>query len=504
MAALAKAVASSVKTPGLYLTIDLLGGASNPSSGALRILIMSPKNSSGGDGTANTEIRQVFGADDVADMLGAGNPGHLCAKRLFEHNGLAQVDVIAPTESAGAAATSTTTFTGPTTSNGTVRIRIHGRVIDVPWLSGESATTFVARAVLAINALSSDIFVTASQSTGDLILTAKSKGPWGNDVLIDATIIEGAAGGAVSVNPAALTGGTTEPDFTTALSNVDTLEYRRIILCLSNADATLATTSSNADRLKTHINSLNTGNQAKLQIGLVGHTGTTTNAKGGAVHRNEAAFQYVLGRSYEDLPAELAGAEAGDATRFIALRANYNRIGNKLNLYGPRDVKASKLTAAEVEDLLSNGVTPLDQEPATNEVFVVRPITTHSLNGANPDYRAFDMSDIDGVYTVAADLRSAVPAEFANCSISEDLEPNADPLPPGVVELKDVRAFYLARLEFWADEGVVNRANLRAKIAAGDFIFEIDSSDPTQVNNVLPFSIVKPLAKQGVVIRKVA
>lgn len=503
MAALAKAVASSVKTPGLYLTIDLLGGASNPSSGPDRILIMSPKNTSGGDGTANTEVRQVFGADDVADMLGAGNPGHLAAKKLFEHNGLALVDVIAPAESGGAAATSTTTFTGPATSNGTVRFRIHGRVIDVPWLNGESATTFAARAVLSINALSDDLFVTASSNTGDVILTAKSKGPWGNDVLINASILEG-AGTAVSVNPAALTGGTTEPDFTTALSNVDTLEYRRIILCLSNADATLATSSSNADRLKVHINSLNTGNQAKLQVGLVGHTGTTTDAKGGAVNRNEVAFQYVFGRSYEDLPSELAGAEAGDATRFIALRANYNRIGNKLNLKGPKDPVSSKLTASEVEDLLNNGVTPLDQEMGTNEVFVVRPITTHSLSGSNPDYRCFDMSDVDGVYTVARDLRAAVPQEFANVSISEDLEPNADPLPPGVVELKDVRAFYLARLEFWADEGVVNRARLRSEIEAGNFIFQIDSSDPTQVNNVLPFSIVKPLAKLGTVIRKVA
>jgi phage tail sheath gpL-like len=216
------------------------------------------------------------------------------------------------------------------------------------------------------------------------------------------------------------------------------------------------------------------------------------------------AFQYVNGRSYEDLPAEIAGAEVGDATRFIALRPNYNRIGNKLNLYGPRDVSISKLTAAELEDLLSNGVTALDIEPGTNEIFVSRPITTHSLSGVNPDYRCLDMSDVDGVYTVAADLRTSVPLEFANVSISEDLEPNSDPLPPGVVEIKEIRAFYLARLEFWADEGVVNRARLRTEIDAGNFVFEIDSVDATQVNNILPFSIVKPLAKIGNVIRKVA
>ncbi|HXJ75597.1 MAG TPA: hypothetical protein VNM37_22265, partial [Candidatus Dormibacteraeota bacterium] len=168
MAALAKAVASSVKTPGLYLTVDLLGGASNPSNGPLRILLVSPKNTSDGDITANTEVRQVFGADDVADALGAGNPGHLAAKRLFEHNGLAIVDVLSPTESAGAAATSTTTFTGPATANATIRFYIHGRVIDVAWLNGETATTFAARAALAINQYASDLFVTASAAVGDV------------------------------------------------------------------------------------------------------------------------------------------------------------------------------------------------------------------------------------------------------------------------------------------------------------------------------------------------
>lgn len=504
-AALAKAVAPSVKTPGLYLSIDLLGGASNPSNGPLRILIMSPKNSGDGDLTPDTEIRQIFGADDAADAFGAGNPGHLAAKKVFEHNGLALVDVIAPTASAGAAAAETQTFTGTATQNSTIRFRVHGRVIDVPWNNGEANTVFVARAVLAINALSDDLFVTVADGTlGDIDYTAKALGPWGNDVLINASIVEGGAGITISANPAALVGGTTEPSFATALSNIDTVEYRRIILCLSNADATLASSSSNADRLKVHINSLNTGNQAKLQIGAVGHTGSTTDVKTGAINRNEVAFQYIFGRSYEDLPAELAGAEVGDVTRFIALRANYNRIGNKLNLRGPRDPRSSKLTATEVEDLLNNGVTALDQELVTNEVFVTRPITTHSLDGTDPDYRCLDMSDVDGVYTVAADLRASVPREFANVSISEDLAPNEDPLPAGIVELKDVRAFYLARLEFWADEGVVNRAALRERIASGDFVFEIDSVDDTQVNNILPFKIVKPLAKQSVVIRKVA
>lgn len=500
-----KAVASSVKSPGYFLVVNLLGGSASPSSGPLRCLIMCPMNTSGGDATAGSEVRQVFGPDDVATMLGSGNPGHLASKRLFQHYNLASVDVIAPAESGGAAATGTTTFTGPATANSTIRLRVMGRVIDVPWLSGESATTFAARAVLYVNQQSADLFVTATSSVGDLVYTAKAKGPWGNDILLNASIIEGGGGIAITVNPAACTGGTTEPSFATALTNVDTREYAIILLCLSNADATLASSSSNADRLKVQINTLNTGNGAKLQTGYVGHTGTIANVKGGAIHRNDPVFEYVFGQSFEDLPCEVAGAEVGDTLRFITDRANFNRIGNKLQLHGPRDTSASKLTASELEDLLNNGVSPVDIELNTDELFISRPITTHSLNGSNPDYRCFDISDVHGAYSVARDLRAANPIEFANCSISEDLPPNADPLPPGVVEIKDVRAFNLSRIRsVHVKNGVVSGPALTAAIDAEEFTFEIDSVDTTQVNCIIPLSIIKPLAKIGQVIRKVA
>ena len=99
----------------------------------------------------------------------------------------------------------------------------------------------------------------------------------------------------------------------------------------------------------------------------------------------------------------------------------------------------------------------------------------------------------------------ATPIEFANASISEDLPPNSDPLPPGVVEIKEVRAFVLSRIRtVHVKNGVVDGARLQAAIDNDEFTFEIDSVDPTQVNNVIPLSIIKPLAKIGQVIRQVA
>lgn len=501
--ALPKAVASSVKAPGFYLLINLLASPANPGTAANRALIMAPK-SSAGNITANTEVRTCFGPTDVATALGPGTPGHLAAKRLFQRFGTASVDVIAPTASGGAAASGTQTFSGTATENSTIRLRVHGRTIDVPWLSGEAAAAFATRASSYVNQLGDDLFVTTSPSTASVVYTAKIAGPWGNDVTLNASIVAGGGGITISANPTNLTGGTTEPSFATALATIATREYRRIIPCLSNADAADTSSSSNAERLANHINQYELGAGALLQVGVVGMTGTTTNAKAGAIDRNNEAMEYVLGRGWDDLPAELAGAEAGDALRWIAIRPNYNRIGNTHTLYGPRDVVTNKLTDAEKEDLLANGVTPLDVDSITGTPFLVRPITTHSVSGSTPDYRAFDLSDVDAVYSIFQDLRTATPQQFANASVTADQPAGSDPLPPGVVEVKDIRAFVISRLRFWARQGVLNKSALDTAIDNNELAVEIDASDGSQVNIFVPMTVIKPLAKFSAVGSKAA
>jgi len=499
------AVAPSVKTPGLYITVNLLGALANAGDLTHRALLIAPK-SSAGNITAQTEVRQVFGPDDVSISHGPGTQAHLAAKKYFARNPGGPVDVVAPTASAGAVATATQTFTGPASGeNSAIRFRVHGRLIDVAWNSGEAATTFVARAVAAINAEGDDLAVVASDATlGSILYTAKVAGLWGNDILINASILTGGTGIAITVNPAALTGGTLEPTFTTVLSLVATRKYRRIVPCCSNDDASSSSGTSGPGRVETHIDTLETGNEAKLQVGVIGHTGTIANVKAGAIAKNNEAMQYVFGQTFDDLPCEIAAAEAGDALRFVTQRANYNRIGNRLDLLGPADPVGEKPTGAEVEDLLANGVTPLNIEPLTGEIFTVRPITSHSLNGSTPDYRAFDLSDTDGMYSVVEDLQATLPQEFANASITEDLPAGVNRLPPGVVERKDVEAFVINRLGKQVDLGVVDANRLEQSISSGELIVQINATDPTQVDIFLPAKIVKPLAKFGLTASKVA
>lgn len=502
MSSIPLAVQPSVKSPGVYLTVNLLAAVAGAGLDQKRALILAPK-SSAGNITPNTEVRQVFGADDVALSHGPGSLGHLCAKGFFRQYPNGSLDVVAPTESAGAAAAATQTFTGTATVNSNVNVKIHGRSIDTPWNAGETAATFITRYVATVNAQGADLMVVLADATGgDVSVTSKIKGPCGNDIKLKLTITAGGGGITLAANPTALTGGTTEPDFTTALSSVVTRSYRRIIPCVSNADAISASGTSNPGRVQTHVDTHQSGANAKLQVFTVGCTDSIANVKAGAVAKNDPAGEYVYGQNYRDLPCELAGAEAGDALRFIGIRANYNRISNALGLYGPEDLVADKLTDNELEDLLNHGVTALDVQNVTNQIILTRPITTHSLSGSAADYRALDLPDTDAIYTVAEDLRDVLPVEFKNCSVVENLPPGVNRIPEGVVEIKDIKGFISSRLGLWADKGVLDGAKLATAIESGQLLVDINDDDETQVDIFLPLGVVKILAKFGVTAAK--
>lgn len=505
-----KAVASSIRTPGLWLVVNLLGASGGAGTDALRALILAPIDTDG-TLTANTEVRQLNGAEDAATAFGRGSQGHLAARALFKHYPLANVAGCGPTASVGAAASGTLTFTGPATGDTSYDLDCSGRVTSVPWYAGETADTFKSRAIQYLNLLANSQDgdsipgVASSGGVGIVTVTANYGGPWGNDITFGAKLSAGATakGTAVVASGAKLTGGVTEPSFTTALTTVSTTEYDIIVLCISNAVAEAA--SGAAEDLETHIETYQSGLDALLQFGIIGHTGSQALAKTGTASRNSEVMQYVHCLNGQSLPCEFAGAEAGDQLKFHQLRANYNRIGNAYTgLYGPKDAVGDKPSPTELEDLLRNGVTPVSIA-RDGTLFVVRPITTHfqDANGAS-DFRAYDVSDVRGQYYVAADLRTALPQEFKNASISPDLPDGSEPLPPGVAEVRDVRGFVQSRLFTHARAGIVERNRLTQVIESGELIVEVDEGDATQVNVFIPNKIIPPLAKIGVVLSRSA
>jgi phage tail sheath gpL-like len=499
------AVSPTVLGPGLYLTVDLLASVATPGSQPLKGVVIAPK-SSVGTLTNDTEIRRAGSAADGATAFGIGSPGNLALARFLEKNPTAIVDMISPVPSAGASATGTVTFTaGPVTAAWNVLFTICGRQINVPWNVGEVLADIQTRGVATINQSSANLPVTASAGgAGVITLTFKAPGPWGNDATYSC-VLQGGAGGAVGTAGANFTGGTTEPDFTNALNTLSGTQYDFIVLCCSNADAQSASATSNPGRLKTKINSLNTGLLAKLERGVIGLTGALSAAKTGSIGRNEQVLEYVMCINGQSLPCEWAGAECGDRMAAVAIDPAANRIGNTLeNCIGSANIVADTPTPANIEDALGNGVAVVSYN-AQGVPVIVRPITTHSQDsGGNPDRRVLDTSGVDGCYAVANDIKVSLPQEFPKAKISKNLAADADPLPAGVVEERDIQSFLIQRLRFWQSKGVVRKDLLDAAIAAGTIIVQVNATDPTQVDIVIPIAIFPPLAKFGVYMQKVA
>ncbi|MEA3225133.1 MAG: hypothetical protein U9Q07_04220 [Planctomycetota bacterium] len=504
------AVASSTLTPGIYITVDLLAGTASPGTGTLRVALMASK-SAAGDLTIDTEVRSIGGEADASTGFGPGTVGHLAAKQIYTLFGEAQVDIIAPTAGA-TTATLNVTAAGVPTGTQVVDIDLAGRTGEIAWLSGETADQIKQKLIDWIVAKTNDCPATASTGgVGITTIDSKVDGNIGNDILVKAKLryaqtgTETLTGAVVHTN---LAGGTTDPDFTTALSYLVGTEYHYIVQCLSNADAGNVAASNNADKCYTHIYTYNTGLDAKLQQNIVGYTGAYATAQASTVHVNSfnnAEFSEMIeclnGLS---LPGEFAGYECGARLAAISLDPAANRIGEIMEgLYGANDKNADKPTPAESEACLGNGVSLVTYNPM-DQVMLSRAVTTHSKDsGGGADRRLLDTQNVDAAYIVARDLRTNLPIEFAGAKIQADSQPGDEPPPAGVVEERDIKTYIISRLRFWVTEGVVHRASLNAYIAAGKLIVQVDATDPTQVNMVVPYEIMQPLAKMGLVAQRV-
>jgi phage tail sheath gpL-like len=500
------AVSPSTLTPGLYLTIDLLAGTASPSTGELLVAVMATQ-SSAGDLTDNTEVRLLGGEADASTAFGPGTVGHLACKRIYDKYGQAQVYAVSPLAGAGTA-TLDITSAGAPTSNQTVDVDICGRTFEVTWLVGEDADDFRDKLIAAINQRTSDLPCTAvSGGAGVTTINSKVTGNVGNDILVKAKLrlaqtgTETLTGAVTHTN---LAGGSADPDYTLALQAMEGQEFHYIVPCLSNTDAANVAGTNNAKRIYTHITNLNTGKDSKLQQSIVGYTGSLALARASAPNSNSfnnAEYSELLlcidGRS---LPGELGGREAGGRLASVSIDPAGNRIGEALDgIYGAYDTIGDKPTFAESESALGDGVSLVDYN-AQGAPVLLRPITTHSQDAAGgPDRRLLDVQNVDASYIIMRDLRSALPIEFANAKIQADALPQDDPPPAGVTEERDIKAFIIQRLRFWEGQGVIQREPLNDAIENGTLIVQVNASDPTQVDCVVPFEVIQPLAKTGVV-----
>ncbi|EEJ0780849.1 phage tail protein [Salmonella enterica] len=368
-------IPGSIRKPGVYMEFNTRMAVNTLPGNEQTLLIIAPMLPAGT--TPPLEAVNVFSDDEAATLFGEGSLAHLMAKAAIDANPYLQLQVIGQEDDpAGIAATGTLSLTGPATGSGTLSLWVGNTCIKVAVSTGDTADALYQSLAAAVNATRA-LPVTASVTvTGEapaqvttLTLTARSKGAWGNDIVLRAT----STAGGVTLTLTAMSAGANNPDIQPALDAVFAAGHNIIAIPWTD-QATLQT-------LREHLK--NTGNAMEQRgaVGVAGWPGSLATGTTLASHSNDGRTTIGWYPGSVCLPGILAATYAA----VIASEEDPARPLNTLPLAG-LDITAlsDRAGQTEQENALHNGLTPF--EVGTGDtVQIVRAVTTYTKNAAGVD-----------------------------------------------------------------------------------------------------------------------
>jgi phage tail sheath gpL-like len=345
-------------------------------------------------GTATADIPiETFSEQEAITNCGQGSHGHLCAKAALKANPNVRLTLVPVDDGAGTAATGTIVVANVPTTSGYYEIWVGDVRAQVTVTSGDAVNDIAAAIDAAINLVEHNTPITSGVATATVTLTARNDGLLGNNIPISyknhgietTTLTVTQMGDVVA--------GATDPDITTALTNMLPEKYDRILV--ANNDAT------NLALLKTHLNTQVSPTENKPGIGIFGYTGV------------QATFQTLAGTTLNS--GWITGAylkysktserghsldfEVGAAYAAILCKKSDPAIPyNNEALVGiaPPD-KAQRLTRTQKQAIIDDGGTPL-HVLSGEIVSIVRAVTTRTTNSASIEDKA--LIDVTTVTTL--------------------------------------------------------------------------------------------------------
>lgn len=434
--------AASDPVPGAVLEINFAQGEAAGSSADLPALLIGNKLSAGSGAVEtiygpDTPV-QVQTEDQVIAVFGAGSELHRMFRRFVAVNRTTSVYFIAPTESGGTAAALTVAVANNATGNGNLRCYVGDEFVDVAIVSGDTPTVIGDALEDAINA-QTHWPVTAVNTTGSVALTAKQKGPRGNEIRVQTTITAGIATTATQGAGAPLAGGATADSFSNVLAAILAQRFYRIVC--PDMGATLlgaVVTQVNTQALPV------TGIRQRVFAGSVDTLANTITV---ATGRNAARCAIVWAKDADWTSAELAANAAAVAALYETKpnpRCNFAGFGNDAatqaawTFPAPRKT-ASHPTRTDIKSALNNGISPIGVA-ANGATYLVDLITTRSLSGSTADYRIRDFHKVTVCDYFGDDLLAKLALSFSGRKLKDDVPQGSPPPGPDVVTPNLVRS----------------------------------------------------------------
>ena len=304
----------------------------------------------GNTGIAYTsEAVKINTAALVASKYGNGSPLHLAAKAI---HGLTNASVPVyfyglQENGAGVAATNDITITGTQTQTAEYQVVINNiKSNKFSLIATDTPTTAGNKLAAAVNA-TLGFPVTASNTTGTITLTAKSKGSWGNELYCD--IVDGSGGFVFANVGIKFTGGASNADVQPALDAIADSEYRTVIVNtfdLSDATALDAIKAKGEARWQANIK--------KPFVSFVGSNEATTTAITAvtSTRADDRINSVFANPDSKDLPLVIASSIA----KYVSEQANNSPAENYAGTLSQLNAGSIEWTLADKEDAKTQGV----------------------------------------------------------------------------------------------------------------------------------------------------
>lgn len=462
------------RVPGQYIEISNSRAVQGVLDMPVRVIMLGPKLAAGT--SVPLAIDTVTSPDQAKALYGRGSIlAHMCEKFLAA-NSYTQLDVISMADNAaGVAASSTLTFTGPSTAAGTVSLMIGGRVVQVAVSAGQAASAIATAVAAAISALP-DLLVTAVAAAAVVTLTSKHKGEVGNSIDVRACYYAGEALPAgVTLAIVAMSGGTANALLQPALDVIGDEWYTDYVTAYTDA-ANMTSLEAKMD--------VNFG-PLKMMDGMIwaSASGTLSALATLGTGRNSRCVTMLGLRKSPTPPWEVAAVYAGVGAYYIGI--DPARPLQTLPLPGVlAPPVAERFIFSEREQLLRSGIATAKADRA-GTVTIERAVTMYQLNG----FGAADTSylDVETLKTLALlryDTRSYIALRFPRHKLAGD--GTAASRGQAIVTPSIIRDHLIARFRQWEDLGLVENIDQ----FKADIIVEIDPQDPNRVNAKIPPDLV--------------
>jgi phage tail sheath gpL-like len=426
------------KRPGFYgKTLYGVGALSNASIPKV-LLLVGLASDTGGSLVADRKVVDCFSEDDADAYAGAGSELARMAYAALRVPGV-QLKLATPSIATGATAASASVTVGGTwTTGGEWRLRIAGEYLS----SGVSFTDTpqsLANAIAAYINKRPKLPVRAAVTAGSggayvVVLTVKSPGFRGNDIILwaDTSALPAGAslqltgGAAVGNGGLRFKGGAGTEDITALLGTLTPGRYHRIAAAQRDA--------VNLGRWRTQLDMKAGPLVGRMEHAIFATSGTFAAASALAqTSLNEQRAQLLWMLDAETPPAEIAAVFAAARLQAEATNPNTGYDNYVLPGVAPQTDQGSIPNRPTEVAALDVGLTPITT--FNDLAMVVRSITTRSLTDTgDPDDRTLDTSEALVPDEVRESLRLYWSTEFviANPYVRDDPAPE-EPIPPAGV-----------------------------------------------------------------------